>query len=142
MILMKLIQPFFSLSLQTTSGLTAVTSGWQRYIFSSLFCSSLFCMLFAVKLVLQVCDKYLKKKYQGGVPVVTQRVENPTSIHEDVGLIPSLIQWAKDLVLPQAVVQVTDAARIWLCCGCSIGQQLQLQFDPQPGNIYMPQVWP
>ena len=29
---------------------------------------------------------------------------NPTSIHEDSGLIPDLIQWAKDLALPEAGV--------------------------------------
>ena len=34
-----------------------------------------------------------------GVPVVAQRVTNPTSIHEDVGSIPGPIQWVKDLVL-------------------------------------------
>ena len=34
-----------------------------------------------------------------GVPVVAQRVTNPTSIHEDTGSIPGLIQWFKDLVL-------------------------------------------
>ena len=28
-----------------------------------------------------------------GVPVVAQRVKNPTSIHEDVGSIPGLAQW-------------------------------------------------
>ena len=31
---------------------------------------------------------------------MTQRVKNPTSIHEDVGLIPGVTQWVKDLTLP------------------------------------------
>ena len=35
-------------------------------------------------------------------PVVAQQVKNPTSIHEDVGLIPGLTQWVKDLALLQA----------------------------------------
>ena len=30
---------------------------------------------------------------------MTQRVKNPTSIHEDVGLIPGVTQWVKDLTL-------------------------------------------
>ena len=34
-----------------------------------------------------------------GVPIVAQRVKNPTSICEDVGWIPGLAQWIKDLVL-------------------------------------------
>ena len=34
-----------------------------------------------------------------GVPVVAQGVTNPSSIHEDVGLIPGLAQWVKDPVL-------------------------------------------
>ena len=35
-----------------------------------------------------------------GIPVVAQRVMNPTSIHEDVGLNPGLSLWFGDLVLP------------------------------------------
>ena len=33
-----------------------------------------------------------------GVPIVAQRVKNPTSIHKLAGSIPGLDQWVKDLV--------------------------------------------
>ena len=55
---------------------------------------------------------------------MAQRVKNPTSIPEEVGSMPGLAQRVKDLALPQA------AAQIWPCCGCGVGRQLQLQFDP------------
>ena len=34
-----------------------------------------------------------------GVPFVAQQVKNPTYIHEDMGLIPGLTLWVKDLAL-------------------------------------------
>ena len=34
-----------------------------------------------------------------GVSTVAQRLRNPTSIHEDVGLVPGLTQWVKELEL-------------------------------------------
>ena len=63
---------------------------------------------------------------------MTQQVKNPTSIPEDMGWIPGLSQWVKDLALLKAVVQVTDTAWILSCCGCGCdeGQQLKLQFVP------------
>ena len=38
------------------------------------------------------------KELRYGIPIVAQWVKNPTSIHEDVGLIPGLAQRIKDLV--------------------------------------------
>ena len=56
-----------------------------------------------------------------GVPFVAQQLMNPIRIHEDMGSIPCLTQWAKDLALLSAAVQVADAAQILRCCGCGVG---------------------
>ena len=56
-----------------------------------------------------------------GVPIVTQRLTNPTRIPEDAGLIPGLAQWVKDPVFPWAVLCVgcgrgLDSTLLWLWC--------------------------
>ena len=57
---------------------------------------------------------------------MAQQVKNPPSIHLNMGSSPGLAQWVKDLVLPGAVVYVTDMAWIQRYCGYGIGQQLWL----------------
>ena len=72
---------------------------------------------------------------------MAQQVKNLTNIHEVMGLLPGLcglrIQCCCELWC-----QVADTARILRACGCGVGQQLQFQFNPWPGNFHMPQVWP
>ena len=63
-------------------------------------------------------------------PIVVQWVKNWTSIHEGAGSIPGLHPWVKDLVLPWVAVKVVDVAWILCCCGCGVGRQLHLRFDP------------
>ena len=60
---------------------------------------------------LQILISLLRKKISlqfkslaAGVSTVAQRLTNPTSIHEDVGSIPGLAKWLKDLTLPSTVV--------------------------------------
>ena len=57
---------------------------------------------------------------------MAQWMKNPTCLREDVGWILSLAQWVKDLILPQAVAQIADAAQIFHRCGCGVGLQRQL----------------
>ena len=64
---------------------------------------------------------------------MVQQVKNPTSIHEDAALIPSLAQWVKDLALPPTVAQVADVALLPHCCGCGVGLSCNSDSTPSLG---------
>ena len=56
------------------------------------------------KQIIQKQNMHILKSFVLGVAVVAQWFKNLTRIHEDVGSIPGLPQWVKDLVWWWAVV--------------------------------------
>ena len=53
---------------------------------------------------------------------------------EDVGSMPGLVQWVKDLVLPQAAAQVADMVWSQCCLGCGIGLSCHSDSTPSLGT--------
>ena len=70
------------------------------------------------KLLCQKKIKLFQKEHtRFGVPVIAQQSMNPTSIHEDAGLIPGLAQWVMDLAgiaMSCDVDKATDPVLLWL----------------------------
>ena len=79
-------------------------------------------------LTLNIIQKSKKLRSDLGSPHQGSVEMNLTSIYEDTDSIPGLTHWVKDPLLPRA-----DSA--WILSG--VGQRLQLQFDPWPGNLHI-----
>ena len=78
------------------------------------------------------------KKQKRGIPVVAQQVEDPPSYPWGCRFHhwPWSVGWGSGITLSCGVGQRRGS---WTppCDGCPLGLQLQLWFDPSPGNCHM-----
>ena len=91
----------------------------------------------SARVCFHICFPIWWKK--NGIPLLLKYTEwssrhgtvevNPTRNHEVSDSMPGLAQWIKDLALLWAVAWVAEAAQILWCCGCGVGQWLQLRLD-------------
>ena len=75
-----------------------------------------------------------KEKNPTEFPLWLSQSRTQHSAHEDVGSIPGLDQWVEDPALPQAVVEVTDAAWILRGRGCACGFRCSSKSTPRLGT--------
>ena len=69
------------------------------------------------------------KMIASGAPVVAQRIWL-VFMRMQVRSLALLSGLRIQCYCELCVLQVTDMAQIWCCCGCAVGWQLQLWFDP------------
>ena len=93
-------------------------------------------LLFPLEITIALFSCFFRKQYNREFPLGLCRSE-PSWYHEDVGSIPCPAQWVKDLVL----CELWCRSQMWLRSGVAMsGRQLQLRFNPYPGNFHMSRV--
>ena len=75
------------------------------------------------------------KKRGEEFPLWLSRLRNQHSVPKDTGSNPGLSVWLKDPALIQAAVQIADEVQIWHCCGCGVGQKLEV------AALILPLAW-